>query len=58
MVLRYWLGADAGSAGDDDAQERYFDGVFGGGISVTVGGTYGNILCGGGYLFDCTYSVG
>ena len=58
MVLRYWLGADAGSAGDNDAQERYLDGVFGGGISVAVGGADGNILCSGGYLLDCANSVG
>ena len=58
MVLRDWLGADVGSAGDDDAQERYLDRVFGGGISVAVGGAYGDFLCGGGHLLDCAYSVG
>ena len=58
MVLGDWLGADAGVAGDDDAKERYLDGVFGCGICVAVGGSYRNVLCGGGHLLDCAYSVG
>ena len=58
MVLRYWFGADVGSAGDDDAKERYLYRLCGGGICVEVGGVDGNFLCGGGDLLDSTYSVG
>ena len=58
MVLRHWLGADVGSAGDDDAKERYLNRLCGGGISVAVGGVDGNFLCGGWDFLDCAYSVG
>ena len=58
MVARHWSGAYFGAAGDDDAQERYLHGVFGGRICLTVGGADGNILCSGGNLLDLAYSVG
>ena len=58
MVLRYWSGADVGSSGDDDAQERYLYRLFGGGFGIEVGGVDGNIFCGGGHLLDCAYSMG
>jgi len=58
VVLGDWSGAYFGLAGDDDAQERYLDGVFGGGFPFSVGGVDGNFLCSGGYLLDCAYSMG
>ena len=58
MVLRHWLGADVGPAGDDDAKERYLHRLCGGGVCIAVGGVDGNLLCGCGYFLDCSYSVG
>ena len=58
MVLRDWLGADVGVAGDDDEKERYLIGLCGGGIYIALGGPYRDFLCGGGHLSDCAYSVG
>jgi len=58
VVLRNWPGADFGAAGDDDAQERYLDGVFGGGFAVAVGGADGDFLRGGWHFLDCANSVG
>ena len=58
MVLGDWVGADAGSSGDDDEKERYLIGLCGGGICIAFGGPYRDILCGGGDLLDLAYSVG
>ena len=58
MVLRYWAGADAGFAGDDDEKERYVIGLCGGGIRVALGSPYRDFLCSGRYLLDRAYAVG